>query len=199
MPFKSTGLVQRFRGRYPGIYSPSQISRTKERFTSQVVSGLQRPSRVTCLHQFWDGDTLSSERGQQDWNWTCSSDVRVATSAVRREAEREEGQSQGPDPSLFLDCCGATNCINTTRHSVASCVGPANAGENSRRGKTNAVGGLRRRGQNGQAATPAAHVQTREHFGTQPKEQDSSKNVNKNSEDPLWGLKNTDPKINNSN
>lgn len=76
--------------------------------------------------------------------------------------------------------------------SVPSCVRPANAGTNSRHGITVAVGGLRWTGQNGRPTTPAAHVQTREHFGTEPKETDSSKNVNKNTEGRLWGLKNTD-------
>lgn len=72
------------------------------------------------------------------------------------------------------------NCINTIRRSVTSCVHPASAGKNSRHGITIAVGGLRLTGQDGQATTPAAHVQTREHFGTGPK------NAKKNTGAQLW-------------
>lgn len=117
--------------------------------------------------------------------------------------EREEGQSRGPDPFLslqgLLSSLQEANCVNTTQRCAASGVRPANAGKNSRHGITVAVGGPPQRGQDGQAATPAAHVQTREHFGTGPKETDSSKNVKKNTEGRLWGPKTLTQKINNSN
>lgn len=116
--------------------------------------------------------------------------VRVATSAVRRKV-RAGGSIRF---RLFGGCCRASKRPTVSTRSGASCVRPANAGENSRHGITVAVGEPRWRGQNGQATTPAAHVQAREQFGTEPKETDSSKNVNNNTEGRLWGLQNTDTK-----
>lgn len=128
---------------------------------------------------------MSSQRGQQDWKWAPSSAVRGATSAVGGGwvGWSEPGaRSISLSASLqgLLTSLEEANCINTIRRSVTSCVHPASAGKNSRHGITIAVGGLRLRGQDGQATTPAAHVQTREHFGTGPKETERSKNAKKN-------------------
>lgn len=42
MLLKSTGLVRRFRGRYPGIYSAFRSAEQRKTSTSLVVSGLER-------------------------------------------------------------------------------------------------------------------------------------------------------------
>lgn len=104
--------------------------------TKQTLVVFRPPEAKLGSHVSVSSGTATPEQMisvQQDWNWTRSSAGRVATSAVRREAEREEGQRRGPGPRLSLQGLLSTNCINTIRRSAASCLRPSRR-ENRRRG-----------------------------------------------------------------
>lgn len=159
-----------------------QISRTKENVHVSGGFGAREAilgSHVSC--RFQDGDTGTNNQypvreASRTGNGLGDSAVRAPTSVVgapfepgARSVSFSSGTVDEPRGSQLYQHDPAL------RHQLRSSRNPENAGKNSRHGITVAVGGPRSRGQDGQATTPAAHVQTREHFGTDLKRKRTTK------------------------